>query len=81
MDGKEADVLRSFLRTFLENADAADRMVAMLHWADGLSPLEIGIVLDRSEDEITRRLAAVRDGARAALRAGATSETVARTIA
>jgi DNA-directed RNA polymerase specialized sigma24 family protein len=59
MKGMEAELLRSFL----QNLGREDRLVLLLHYADGLTPGEIGAVLGKAETRIALTLARLKQAA------------------
>lgn len=62
-DAGSADRLRALLSTL----DRSERLLLLLHWADDLTPLEIGCVLDLPTAEVEGRLEALRARAEEAL--------------
>jgi hypothetical protein len=75
--GKEATALREFV----DALDRSDRLILLLHFADGLTPSEISMLVDRSVPGVPgvpgveARLRTLMAGARAAL--GARSQPAA----
>ena len=49
------------LRSFVQNLNQTDRYVVLLHYADGLSELEIAAVLQLSTVRVHTRLGELRD--------------------
>lgn len=56
------------LHRAIEGLPRPDRLLIVLSAADGLSPAEIGQVLDRSADDVRRRLFHLKDFLRSVIR-------------
>lgn len=52
------------LRHFIEQQDQVSRYILLLHYFDNLTDKEIGMVLDLSENYVTRRLQTLQQQAR-----------------
>ena len=55
---------------FTENLGRDERLVMILHYAEELTPTEIGLVLEISEGRVRSILDSLRDRAKALLRRG-----------
>jgi 5-deoxy-D-glucuronate isomerase len=55
------------VNTFVGTLSRVERQILMLHYAEELRPIEIGLVLDLSQSQVERMLMNVQDRARVAL--------------
>lgn len=74
MGGKDAATLRRFMHSLVRR----DRCILLMYYADGMTPREIGAVLDVAEDEVRSMVRRLRDQARALLGIGETTSLSAR---
>ena len=70
MNGTDASVFREFV----SGLPRTDRLIFLLHYADGLTPDEIGAVLHVESRDVTERLDRLREQARQVMHAIAAAE-------
>ncbi|MEM1210868.1 MAG: hypothetical protein AAGI68_01085 [Planctomycetota bacterium] len=59
------------LHHFVRGLEQTDRYIAMMYYADGLTPIEIGLVLEQPTTEIAMRLDRLRGQMKRVLEANA----------